>query len=103
MTANDIIGQALSGTISHDLGIARITCQATAARYITCRCGRILDQSTVRVVEVGGALASYFCDKHATDSATMSAIAADVGQAVTISTWGAVWTFQPNGDVDLSN
>ena len=47
-----IIGETLLDVIPKDLGIARMTCNLAARTQMFCRCGSVLDQSTVQVLEI---------------------------------------------------
>ena len=51
MDYEQIIGTALL-TGDHDKAMRRITCKTAASTRMLCGCGNILDQKTVRVIEI---------------------------------------------------
>ena len=98
-----IIGAAIMGETTTELGMARVTCKMAASHTMFCRsCGGILDQSTVQVLETGEqAMAAYCgvkCDILQWASENLQALVDEHGCTATLSTWDGAEVYEPAGE-----
>lgn len=95
MDYEEIIGRAMLGMDDASTAERRYTCKAVASRQMFCPCGKVLDQSSIIVLEGPGIMRGY-CSDHAEQLPSLAAEAAkNAGQALTLSTWNDSQTFNP--------
>ena len=101
-----IIGDALLGRTSPTQSEARVTCNVAARYRITCRCGKVLDQKHVAVLENRGGQHIYTCCIACFEAVVRGLLVpsdpenliAKAGGVVLVSTWDGVETFTGSQD-----
>lgn len=82
------IAHAMSGDISHHVGIARVSVHTAVTRAIVCRlCGSVLDNSTAQVVETSEGSITPLCGDHHQTRDALSSIAERYGVVIHAHTW----------------